>query len=135
MIYYLNKSEVPTIPVPHDCIIDEVSIDGDYLVFRFADRLRQGSSMDHIDPDAKFLIIRIHLLDEFDVYRKELRKWRRNGIYKEIDSSLLNKSAKKGRLEYLYHYVGYQSIIIKLYCETYITLDIHADFIEYEFVM
>ena len=36
-------------------------------------------------------------------------------------------------LEYLCHYVGYQSMIIKLFSQTYITLDIATDYIEYIF--
>ena len=46
----------------------------------------------------------------------------------------LETIAKRGRLEYLYHDVGYNSIIIKLFCETFIMIDISSDYIEYEWI-
>lgn len=35
--YYLNGKEVPTIPVPHDCIVKEIKLDDGNLVFGFED--------------------------------------------------------------------------------------------------
>ena len=43
--------------------------------------------------------------------------------------------AEKERLEYLYHYIGYQSIIIKLFSKTYIALDIQADYIDFDWIV
>ena len=57
------------------------------------------------------------------------------GDYSRIDNAQLEKIAKKEGLEYLYHYVGYQSMIIKLFSQTYITLDIATDYIEYEWIV
>ena len=33
--YYLNKDVLPTIPVPHDCIIKKIRIEHKWLIFTF----------------------------------------------------------------------------------------------------
>jgi len=43
--------------------------------------------------------------------------------------AILNK-----RLEYLHQYIGYESIIIKLFDTSEIMLELNADFIEYEWI-
>lgn len=35
--YYLNGKEVPTIPVPHDCVVKDIKLDDGNLVFIFED--------------------------------------------------------------------------------------------------
>lgn len=35
--YYLNKDVLPTIPVPHDCIIKKICIEHKWLIFTFED--------------------------------------------------------------------------------------------------
>ena len=136
MFYYLNKDTVPTIPTPHDCKIKKVTIQGDYIIFEFEDDISYHDSIRHFNPDAKSLVIKIHLVDDFDTYKMKYYKkpWCR-GDYSRIDNAQLEKIAKKERLEYLYHYVGYQSMIIKLFSKTYITLDIATDYIEYEWIV
>lgn len=37
--YYLNTNTLPTIPVPHDCIIKEIQLGNDSLVFIFEDNI------------------------------------------------------------------------------------------------
>mgnify|MGYP003433767272 FL=1 len=135
MIYYLNQDTVPTIPTPHDCKIKKVTIRGDFIIFEFEDDISYHDSIRHSNPDAKSLVIKIHLVDDFDTYKMKYYKkpWCR-GDYSRIDNVQLEKIAKNERLEYLYHYVGYQSIIIKLFSQTYITLDIATDYIEYEWI-
>ena len=136
MFYYLNKDTVPTIPLPHDCEIKKVTIQEDYIIFEFEDDISYHDSIRHFNPDAKSLVIKIHLVDDFDTYKmKYYRKPWCRGDYSRIDNAQLEKIAKKERLEYLYHYVGYQSMIIKLFSQTYITLDIATDYIEYEWIV
>ena len=136
MIYYLNHDTVPTLPTPHDCKIKKVTIRGDFIIFEFEDDISYHDSIRHSNPDAKSLVIKIHLVDDFDTYKMKYYKkpWCR-GDYSRIDNAQLEKIAKNERLEYLYHYVGYQSIIIKLFSQTYITLDIVTDYIEYEWIV
>ena len=136
MFYYLNEDTVPTIPTPHDCKIKEVTIQGDFIIFEFEDDISHYDSIRHFNPDAKSLVIKIHLVDDFDTYKMKYYKkpWCRGG-YSRIDNAQLEKIAKNERLEYLCHYVGYQSIIIKLFSQTHITLDIVTDYIEYEWIV
>ena len=35
--YYLNGKEVPTIPVPHDCIVKDIKLEHIILIIRFKD--------------------------------------------------------------------------------------------------
>ena len=69
MFYYLNKDTVPTIPTPHDCKIKKVTIQGDYIIFEFEDDISYHDSIRHFNPDAKSLVIKIHLVDDFDIYK------------------------------------------------------------------
>ena len=136
MFYYLNKDTVPTIPLPHDCEIKKVTIQEDYIIFEFEDDISYHDSIRDINPDAKSLVIKIHLVDDFDTYKmKYYRKPWCRGDYSRIDNAKLEKIAKKEKLAYLYHYVGYQSMIIKLFSQTCITLDITTDYIEYEWIV
>lgn len=136
MLYFLNKDTVPTIPTPHDCVIKKVSIQEEYIIFEFEDDISCHDSVRYFKPDAKSLIIKIHLIDDFDTYKiKHYKRPWCKGDYARIDNSLLVKIAEKERLEYLYHYVGYQSIIIRLWSQTYITLDVQADYIEYKWTI
>lgn len=136
MIYWLNKESFPTIPTPHDCVIKKISIEENFLILIFEDGISVYDSIKHIHPNAKSLIIKIHLIDNFDTYKMKgcKRPWCK-GTYIRIDNQHFEKIAEKGRIEYLYHYVGYQSITIKLFCKTHISLDIQADYIDYEWIM
>ena len=136
MFYYLNKDTVPTIPTPHDCTIKKVTIQRDYIIFEFEDDISYHDSIRDLNPDAKSLVIKIHLVDIFYTYKmKHYRKPWCRGDYSRIDNAQLEKIAKKEGLEYLYHYVGYQSMIIKLFSQTDITLDIATDYIEFEWII
>lgn len=135
MIYCLNNENVPTIPTPHDCIIKKVNVEQAFVTFTFEDDISTRDSIKCIQPNAKSLIVKIHLIDDFDTYKMKdyKRPWCKS-TYARIDNQLLEEIAEKGRLEYLYHYVGYHAIIIKLFCETYIVLDLPVDYIEYEWI-
>ena len=112
--YYLNKETLPTIPVPHDCVVKDIQLKDQTLIFVFEDNISSHDSIQAIRPNAKSLIIRYHLTEEdgFSVYewRKPGRFSRKDGYYRLMDNSQLFAFA--GHLEYLYHNVGYCSIII-----------------------
>ena len=63
-IFYLNKDILPTIPVPHDCVIKDIQIGGQHLTFVFEDDISYHDSIKFIAPEAKSLIIRYHLTDD-----------------------------------------------------------------------
>ena len=88
MFYYLNKDTVPTIPTPHDCEIKKVTIQGDHIIFEFEDDISYHYSISHFNPDAKSLVIKIHLVDDFDTYKMKYYKkpWCR-GDYSRIDNA------------------------------------------------
>ena len=138
MIYWLNKDTVPTIPTPHDCKIKKVTIQDDFIIFEFEDDISCYDSIRYRNPDAKSLVIKIHLVDvdDFNTYKMKYYKkpWCR-GDYSRIENAQLEKIAKNESLEYIFHYVGYQSIIIKLFSRTHIILDIETDYIEYEWIV
>ncbi len=33
--YYLNKEQLPTIPTPHDCVLTDIKIENQSIVFKF----------------------------------------------------------------------------------------------------
>lgn len=135
-IYYLNQDVLPAMPVPHDCIIKSIALEGESLVFSFADDISRYDSVRHIRSDAKSLIIRYHLVDEvYELYKfvKPGKIFFREGAYKGLPQDALFRLAD-GKLEYLYHFVSYESIIIKMYSEREIILDADVDYVEYEWI-
>ena len=134
-IYYLNKEMLPTIPVPHDCVIKEIKIEDQFIVFIFEDDISYHDSI--TKKDARSLIIKYHLVDEdsFSLYKwkKSFKLFSRKASYECINNSKLIKISD-GNLEYLYHNVGYCSIIIKLYSGGLIILDADVDYLEYEWI-
>ena len=132
MIYYLDSEELPTIPVPHDCVIDNISFSDNFLIFGFEEGISIYDSIQHICPDAKSLTIKMHLIDTFDIYQEIIKKFPKfKRMYVEIDFNKLVRLGKQIKMEYLYHYVAYQSLIVNLYFKSNIILDLRADYIEY----
>lgn len=135
-IYYLDKETLPTIHVPHDCLIKDIQMQNQTLVFTFEDDISSRDSIQFIHPNAKSLIIRYHLIEEdaFSVYqwKKPGRFLRKDGCYRLLDNSQLFSFA--GRLQYAYHNVGYRSIIIKLFADDEVILDAYVDHLEFEWI-
>ena len=140
--YYLNTNELPTIPVPHDCIIKEINLEEDCLVFVFEDDISYHDSIKNIFPAARSLTIKYHFVN--DIYDISLfmrdkpnRILHKAGVFKEIelpDEREVFLNLPKNNLEYLYHNVGYCSIIIKLWSSTNIILDMSVDYVEFKWV-
>lgn len=141
--YHLNTNVMPTIPVPHDCVIKEIVMEEDILTFVFEDDITYHDSIKSICPDSDFksLVIKFHLLDNiYDIsmfVKNKTNRYHTTSLYKEIFLSedkyaLLNLS--KNRLEYLSHNVGYCSIIVKLWSNRSIVLDMTVDQVEYEWI-
>lgn len=132
MTYYLDKAEWPTIPVPHDCIINDISFSDDFLVLTFEQDISIHDFIQRINSNAKSLIIKIHLIDTFDIYQMKIWKFPKfKRLYAEIDFNKLTSLVKQKRVEYLYHYVAYQSLVVNLYYNTNIILNLQTDYIEY----
>ena len=135
-IFYLDNKALPTIPVPHDCVIKEIQIDKQCLAFIFEDDISYHDSIKYIAPKAKSLIVRYHLTDEdaFSIYKwkKPKKLSLRKGYYACLNPSKLLRSSNK--IEYLYHNVGFCSIIIKLFSDEMIIVDVQADYLEYEWI-
>ncbi|MBQ7637813.1 MAG: hypothetical protein IJS90_02815 [Clostridia bacterium] len=129
-IYNLDTA----VPVPHDCVIKKINVSQGFIEFIFEDDISYHDSIKAIRPDAKSLVVRYHLIeaDGFEVY-----KWKRNrllknkGCFKRISGEELIKLTQGG-LEYLYHNVGFNSVITKLFSNGYIIVDAEADYIEFE---
>ena len=135
--YYLNGNILPTIPVPHDCVIKKVRLEDQNIIFEFEDDISRYDSIRNSKPEVKSLIVKYHLLNygDFSIY-----KWKKpsgfsnkNGRYDCVDNHIITKLSD-GRLEYLYHYIGYRSIIIKLFSNGFIILDADVDYIEFEWI-
>lgn len=141
-IYYLNQKQLPTIPVPHDGVIKEIHLEDDYLIFVFEDDISYHDSIKSIRPDIRSLIMKFHFVDNiYDinlfVRKKTNRVLHKAGGYKEYELSQNKKiltDLTKNNLEYLYHNVGYCSIIIKLWSYESIIFDITSDYVELEWI-
>ena len=136
--YYLNQKTLPTIPTPHDCIIKKISLQDECIVFEFENDISYHDSIKAIEPKARSLIVRYHLVGEgdFSIYKwvKPKSPFFKNGAYKCLSEDFITKLADTARLEYLYHNVGYCSVITKLYSKGFVILDACADSIEFEWI-
>ncbi len=132
--YQLNQENYPTIPCVHDCVIKEVEIQNDFLSFFFEDDISYHDSIKHLNPKAKTLIIKYHLIDDFEVFvwKRRLLLTRNSGYIAVEGAKLVGMTS--GRLEYLYHNVGYQSLILKLWSSGSVIVDLMADYVEYEWI-
>lgn len=135
MKFYLNDNTLPTIPVPHDCVVKNISVVDDFLVLEFEDNIYERDSIRYLCPEARSLTVKIHLIDLLDVYLEKIRKFPAfKKIYNQIDIIRLIKLAKDNSIEYLYHYVGFQRLIINLWCKTNIILNLTADYVEFQWI-
>ena len=132
--YYLNQDTLPTMPVPHDCIINKIILEEQSLVFSFTSDISRYDSVRNLRPYAKSLTIRYHLIDDVYWLYKSLKCGKiffKEGGYKGLPQDDLFRLTDV-KLEYLYHFVGYESIIIKMYSDREIILDATVDYVEYE---
>ena len=135
--YYLNGNILPTIPVPHDCVIKKIRLKNQHIIFEFENDISYHDSIKNFKPEAKSLIIKYHLLSDGDF---SIYKWKKpsgfsnkTGRYNCMDNNTITELSDN-RLEYLYHYVGYRSIIIKLFSNGFIIIDADVDYIEFEWI-
>ncbi len=125
-IYYLDRDTLPTIPVPHDCVIEKITVENDFIIFTFEQDISHHDSIQYIKPDAKSLVIKYHLVDDFRIYEY----FAENKCWNYRDSKKLSVLAAN-RTEYINHFVSYESMIIDLCAERSVRLEIEADYIEY----
>ena len=72
----------------------------------------------------------MHLLDALDIYHMKTRNFPKcKRLYEEIKFDDLVSYVKRIRVEYLYHYVAYQSLIVSL--SPNFVLDLRTDHVEY----
>ena len=127
-LYYLNKNELPTLPYIHDCVIKEIELNDDYLIFKFEDDISDYDSI--LNKNYKSLIIKYHLIENLFVYKSK-RLFNKEYYYLLED----NKINKLKDLEYLYQYVDFYSLIIKIFRgRDYYIFDLDVDYIEYEWI-
>lgn len=132
--YQLDQDYYPMIPCVHDCVIKKVEIRDDFLLFIFEDEINQHDSIQHINCKAESLVIKYHLIDDVEVFVwKNKLSLTKGGGYIAVESTKLAEMAVE-RLEYLYHNVGYQSMILKLWNMQSVIVDLRADYVEYEWI-
>ncbi|MBQ7886142.1 MAG: hypothetical protein IJ313_04525 [Clostridia bacterium] len=137
--YELNRSILPTIPVPHDCIITDITENDEYLVFTFEEDISYHDSIKAIHPSAKGLIIRFHVLfddviEGAQLYQYKASKHGTGYMRKKIRKLFKTVNQKNKRLEYLNHYLSYNSIAIELFSKSSIILLLYADYVEFEWI-
>ena len=137
--YELNRSILPTIPVPHDCIITDIAENDEYLFFTFEEDISYHDSIKAIHPSAKGLIIRFHkLFDDViecaQMYQYKASKHGTGYMHKKFRKIFKIAKRKNRRLEYLNHYLSYNTIVIELFSKSSIMLFLYADYVEFEWI-
>lgn len=99
--YFLNGESLPTIPVPHDCVIEKIQLKDQCIEFIFEDDISYHDSIQHYKPDAESLIVRYHFAYDIGVFPfiKPMRLLSKlfsiDGYYKRIKNSLPLTMVKK----------------------------------------
>ena len=129
--YYLNCDELPTLPTPHDCPIVEIKCVNDFLIFQFAKDLSLYDSIRFKYPKVKSLTIKFHLTEP-EVYSYIWKRRLFGRGYELVDNKKIIR--KHNNLDYLYQYISYESLIIKMYKNRDIFIEFSCDYVEYEWI-
>lgn len=135
-IYHLNGDVLPAMPVPHDCRIRSISLEDEWLIFAFEDDINHHDTANPVKGNAGSLVIRYHLVDNgFSLYRyqKPFVRFLGEGAFIGLKQDKLF-SLPAENLEYLCHYVGYNSIVIKMFSQSEVVLEATLDVVEYEWL-
>lgn len=137
--YCLNESVLPTIPVPHDCVITGIEEEDEFLIFRFEDNLSYHDSIQAIHPSAKGLTIRFRKLKSSFAENMEMYRYKSSGHqsgYMQKKPKKLFKLARRGKrpLEYLEHFLAPYTMVIHLFSRNSIVLRIFTDVVEFEWM-
>ena len=146
-LYRLDTDELPCMPTPHDCVIKTILVDKDKqcISFVFEDDISEYDSVANQRPNAKSLVIKYHFY--YDVEDYKLLKWVKPSLLHRYGGwkYLCDEYIKNGKhdallkltkydLEYIAHHVAYKSIIIELWTDTHIVLQLAVDTVEYEWI-
>lgn len=143
-LYRLDTEALPFIPTPHDCVIKTILVEDNNqcISFVFEDDISEYDSIANQRPKAKSLVIKYHFyetVEDYELYQftKPSFGHRRGGYKWLIESEgkhdeLLKLT--KNKLEYLYHYVSFNDMIIVLWAGTSIVLRLSVDTVEYEWI-
>ena len=148
-IYYLNRKELPTMPVPHDCPIKEIRVEDQNIVFVFEDDLTGYDTFARMQPQAKSLVIRYHFTEsvrDYSIYRwMKPNLLYKDGCYKCMTDCLTNENHETlvkltdSTLVYLDHYVSEysRSFLIRLFSSSKneILIEADVDQIEFEWIV
>lgn len=136
-VYYLNQETLPVMPTPHDCVIQHIRLEDSCIVFEFEDDINRHDVNVPLRSDARSLVIRYHLVyeDGYAIFKgiKPGKLFFREGGYKRLPENALTTLAES-KLEYLYHYVSYNSVIIHMWSGGNVILYADVDSIEYEWI-
>ncbi len=142
-LYRLDTDVLPNMPTPHDCVIKTILVDKEkqFISFVFEDDISEYDSIAYLRPNAKSLVIKYHFYDaveDYDLYRfMKPSLWHRHGGYKCLTDYEKGKhdallKLTKHNLAYNYHCVAYRNMIIELWADTSIVLQLDVDTVEYE---
>ena len=136
--YNLNQITLPTIPVPHDCVVTNILEDDEYLIFLFEEDISYHDSIQAIHPSAKGLTIRFHKTDGFredmELYQYTSFK-HQSGYMSKKPKRLFELTAHRKRpVEYLEHFVASNTMIIHLFSKNSIMLRLFTDYVEFEWI-
>ena len=129
--YELRSGVLPTVPLPHDCPIKEIKIEGNRLILIFEDGIERYDSVRFYRPGARSLVMTFELYDGFFAYRSDKAEEKYEKIPEEEFLKL-----PEDRLEYLGHFVGHGEIVVKLWSVRggYAVADVYAERVELSWI-
>ena len=133
--FNLIGQQLPTIPVPHDCVIKKITLNDDWLILSFEDDLSYHESIKCIHPNARTLTMKFHLIGEpyLELYAYEQRKY--ENVYVQRKTKKIFTIVKEGRkLEYIGHYVAFGAMKIELCADRPYFIELQTDDIVFEWI-
>ena len=105
--YRLDEKQLPTIPLPHDCEIKSIRLEGRTVEIAFEDDISRHDAIQYWKPDAKSLVMRFHLdcePEDCEILRwvRRRKPFGRNGHYRVIgfeELSGLTEQARRDLIE------------------------------------
>ena len=137
--YMLDGGDISGIPEPHDCVIEGIRQEGEFLIIEFEDDISYHESIEAIHPEAQTLTLRFHLEGEGleGVFHYRRSKLLGDGYMRIKEFEGLQKLIQRCVIPatYLCHYVAFHQVIVELDANDSTLLMINADSVEFEWTL
>lgn len=133
--FELRGASPPVLPRPFDAVVERVCLEDGFLVLEFEEGITVRDAVAELRPSAWSLVIRYHLLGHGYDYYKWCGKAGKEGFRLKKPKALLRLPERGGPcITYVNHYVAFGELIVVLFRNEFIRVEMAADYVEYEWI-